>query len=597
MSEHEYNQTVSIKSMTDDTVTVVGWGVIYGGKDLVGETFTADTDFMLDLVPEKPVLYDHGMNGRVSTSFIGKAKAIPEDVGIWVEAELDRHNEYMEYVLPLVEKGALGWSSGTVAHLSKREGTVIKSWPIVEFSLTPTPAEPRTLGVERIKALAEAAPQLKDILSQIPSDESEPTGEPQALGDSAASEGEAKSTEMETSPIEKNTENSDMSDELKALQGQVAALETSIKDLVQKLPATNGGDVQVVGDEADRALKGNPFKSLGEQLIAVQQHDSGVKTDPRILALKQLGLNEGIPSEGGVLVQQDLQPGLIKRAYDLAVLAGRVNRFPVSANANGIRLNAVAETSRVRGSRWGGVRAYWLGEAGTKTPSMPEFRQMQLDLKKLIGLCYATDELLQDSSALESIITQAFGEEFAYEIDDAIYRGSGAGRPVGMLGHASAVNVARSVAGAINHEDIVAMWSRMWGRSRANAIWVYNQDCEPSLYTMGLAVGVGGVPSFMPPGGLSGAPYATLMGRPAIPLEQASSLGELGDIALIDPSQYVAIDKGGIQTASSIHVQFLTDQTAFRFVYRFDGQPGWSAPLTPASGSANTLSPFVFLAA
>jgi hypothetical protein len=57
----------------------------------------------------------------------------------------------------------------------------------------------------------------------------------------------------------------------------------------------------------------------------------------------------------------------------------------------------------------------------------------------------------------------------------------------------------------------------------------------------------------------------------------------------------VMIDKD-IQAASSIHVQFLTDQVAFRFVYRVDGQPKMAAPLTPYHGT-NDLSPFVTLEA
>jgi HK97 family phage major capsid protein len=57
-------------------------------------------------------------------------------------------------VVQLVEKGALGWSSGSVGHLTRRSGKSITQWPIVELSLTPTPAEPRTLGVELIKSLS-----------------------------------------------------------------------------------------------------------------------------------------------------------------------------------------------------------------------------------------------------------------------------------------------------------------------------------------------------------------------------------------------------------------------------------------------------------
>ena len=39
----------------------------------------------------------------------------------------------------------------------------------------------------------------------------------------------------------------------------------------------------------------------------------------------------------------------------------------------------------------------------------------------------------------------------------------------------------------------------------------------------------------------------------------------------------------------------MTDESVFRLVYRCDGQPLWSAALTPFKGS-NTLSPFVTLA-
>lgn len=356
--------------------------------------------------------------------------------------------------------------------------------------------------------------------------------------------------------------------------------------------------LQVIDDEADRLAKGNPFRNLGEQLIAVKDAATGKQFDPRLNVINQLGMNEGIPSEGGFLVQQDFGTELLRRAYETGILASRIRTTPVSANANGLKLNVVAETSRATGSRWGGVQMYWLGEGGTKLPSMPALRQVTLDLKKLIGLYYATDELLQDASALNSIADEAFSEELGFMLDAAIFNGPGGGQPVGILPSPAVIQVARfGGAGTISHEDVVNMWSRMWARSRANSIWVYNQDCESQIYSMGLIVGAGGTASFMPPGGLSGLPYATLMGRPMIPLEQASTLGVLGDFGLIDLSQYRGIDKGGVQTASSIHVQFVTDQTAFRIVYRFDGQPLWNAPLTPASGSANTLSPFVFLAA
>jgi len=146
--------TVTIKALTADTATVAGYGVIFGGADLEGDTFTKSTNFMLDLVPAKPVCYDHTMNAQVS-HVIGTVKSVTADeTGLWVEAELLRSADYVEAVLKLIERGAIGWSSGSVPHLVRREAKSITQWPVVEWSLTPTPAEPRTLGVERIKSVA-----------------------------------------------------------------------------------------------------------------------------------------------------------------------------------------------------------------------------------------------------------------------------------------------------------------------------------------------------------------------------------------------------------------------------------------------------------
>ncbi|MEN6614962.1 MAG: phage major capsid protein [Syntrophorhabdus sp.] len=72
-------------------------------------------------------------------------------------------------------------------------------------------------------------------------------------------------------------------------------------------------------------------------------------------------------------------------------------------------------------------------------------------------------------------------------------------------------------------------------------------------------------------------------------------MGTVGDILLADWSQYITANKGDINEAMSIHVNFLYDQETYRFIYYFDGQPRWSSAITPFKGS-NTVSPFVTLA-
>jgi len=122
--------------------------------------------------------------------------------------------------------------------------------------------------------------------------------------------------------------------------------------------------------------------------------------------------------------------------------------------------------------------------------------------------------------------------------------------------------------------------------------------CLPQLYTMSIAVGTGGQLVFVPPGGLSGAPYGSLLGRPVIPIEQASALGDVGDIILADLNGYILAQKGGVQADVSIHVEFVSDQQVFRFIMRIDGQPVRASALTPYKGGANaTQSHFVALEA
>jgi HK97 family phage major capsid protein len=309
------------------------------------------------------------------------------------------------------------------------------------------------------------------------------------------------------------------------------------------------------------------------------------------------GLNEGVPSEGGFLLRPQYEDELLRRTYETGVIASRVDRKPLSGRSNTMKINTIDESSRANGSRFGGVVVYHLAEAAQMTASKPKFGEMELKLNKAAGLCYVTEEMLEDIAFLESVITDAFSEEFSFVIDNDIYRGDGVGKPKGILNSNALVTVSKESgqsANTIEFVNIVKMWSRMYGRSRPNAAWFINQDIEPQLFTMSLAVGTGGIPVYMPAGGASASPYGTLMGRPVIPIEQASTLGTEGDILFADPKQYLMIDKGGMKSASSIHVQFLYDELVFRFIYRYDGQSKWKSTLTPAQGN-NELSPFVSL--
>jgi len=344
------------------------------------------------------------------------------------------------------------------------------------------------------------------------------------------------------------------------------------------------------------------FNSLGQQLISVVNAGRpGGSVDPRLLNAAASGMSESVQSDGGFLVQQDFVPGLMQDLVKTGVLAPKCRQQPISTNANSIKINGVDETSRATGSRQGGIQAYWADEADEKTKSKPKFRKIELNLHKLIGLCYATDELLADATALEGFIKAAFPNEFAFVIDDSILRGTGAGQPLGILNSNAMVTVSKEVgqkADTITAKNVIDMSSRIFASSYLNATWYINQMCLPQLYTMSIAVGTGGQLVFVPPGGISGAPYGSLLGRPVVPIEQASALGDVGDIMLIDENGYILAQKGGIQSDVSIHVRFIYDESVFRFVLRIDGQPVRSTVLTPYKGGAGaTQAHFVALEA
>lgn len=404
---------------------------------------------------------------------------------------------------------------------------------------------------------------------------------------------------------DENKQLTKLEEEMRSWEKQIVRLEV-FKEDEKPEPAEEKEDANTKNDNAGEpdeteVVKDNPekdeerkFRTLGEQMMAVYRASTPAgRVDRRLTTRSASGLNETNPSDGGFLVQKDFVADLLKRTYETGILASKVKKIPLSTNANGIKINAIDEVSRANGSRWGGIQTYWENEADEITGSKPKFRTMDLTLKKLTGLCYVTDELLQDSAALENVIREGFAEEFGFKIDDAILSGDGAGKPLGILNSNSLVKVEKEPGqdDKITVENLVKMWSRLWARSRANSVWYINPEIEPLLYTLT----VGDKPVYIPAGGLSEAPYATIFGRPVVPLEQCSAVGEVGDIILADLSQYILIDKGGINATSSIHVRFLYDENVFRFIYRVDGQPVWNKALQPYKGSA-TVSPFVALA-
>lgn len=359
-------------------------------------------------------------------------------------------------------------------------------------------------------------------------------------------------------------------------------------------PPADPADPNVIANESTR-----PFPTFGAQLQAIRLASiPGASIDPRLMGAA-LGGSAGVPSDAGFLIQKEFAVDIFTRAFDEAQLASRCDRMPIGEGKDGAEVVTLDDgNSRTTGNRFGGVRVYRTGEVETAAKSKPKIRKWKLDLEDLTAIAYASDRMLEDAPLMDSVYRTAFSREFAFVLDDEIYRGTGVGQCLGLKTSGVTVTVDKETgqdAATIVYENINNMWARMWARSRFNSAWFINQDTEPQLNLMTIPVGTGGVPVYLPPGGASSTPYATIFGRPVIPIEHCDTLGTKGDICLADMSEYGLIEKDGLKTDVSMHVQFLTHEQTFRFKMRINGKPKWSGPLTPYKGT-NTLSPFIMLA-
>ena len=348
----------------------------------------------------------------------------------------------------------------------------------------------------------------------------------------------------------------------------------------------------------------NSFTSFGEFLMAVraatvQPH---IPHDPRLHQRgTPAGSSERVPSDGGFLVGTEFSQRLVERMYQTGEILSRCFEVPISPGSNGFAFPQFNETSRANGSRMGGVQCYWEDEADTATGSRPTFAEGQLKARKIIGLVYLTEELFRDVNALDVFGTAAFSKEMAFSLEAAIIGGDGAYRPLGVLKSPALLQVAAQTgqaAGTIVAENVADTWSRCWAPSRKTAVWVVNGQAERQLLTLGLAIGVGGsaIALYHPTENPGTQPFATMLGCPVIPSEYSPVVGTVGDLMLCDFSRYIVGMKEQMATAVSLHVAFVSDEYAFRFTMRVDGQPIDRAPITTLNGSATTSS-FVAIAA
>lgn len=396
---------------------------------------------------------------------------------------------------------------------------------------------------------------------------------------------------------------------IKAQSDKVDDLQIREALLVQALNAAEGKENP---PQSKKLGQNGGFRSLGEFASAVHNACTlNATVDSRLVRNDASGANETTGADGGYLVPPDYAAGVIDLIQEQSILLPQARRVTIAGNR--LIEAYLVESKRDDGHRHGGVLAYWKGEAQQYKESKPMFGERTTQLDKLTAICPVTEELLMDEPAIESTLDTKVAQEFAWKADAAIFGGSGSGSmPLGMVmptANAALVTVDKEsgqAAGTVNVQNILKMWNRMPAQCRANAKWYINQDLELQLMQLmmgtdtvatsdsGVTVSFGG-PLWLPAGAY-GNENGKLLGRDVIPLEQAAAVGAVGDIAFLDATQYLIVERAGINKQTSMHMYFDTDEVAFKFSWRVGGRPDWMTAITGAN-STIARSPYIALAA
>ena len=316
--------------------------------------------------------------------------------------------------------------------------------------------------------------------------------------------------------------------------------------------------------------------------------DRGEAWDRRLEFQSIAGLGSDFPTEGGFLIPDSHATDLWTVVNNQGAILRRCTRQPVTVGDK-IHIPAVDEISRADGSRFGTVRCYWSGEGDLVTATKMKTARITLQPHKLLSLAYATNGLAGDVPALAVWLRRVFGLEASFTIEDQITNGDGLGKPLGVMKSGALITVSAEsgqAAATILPANLANMAARLWGPSHRSAVWLMSTELFGQVATASFANGSPVVET-----GPNGE--RLILQMPVELVEYTSAAGELGDVLLCDFSQYLIAEKDS-EFISSVHISFLSDESAFRLRYRVDGQSAWRAPMTPRNGTA-TQSPFVAL--
>jgi len=312
---------------------------------------------------------------------------------------------------------------------------------------------------------------------------------------------------------------------------------------------------------------------------------------------------EKVPSLGGIFLEIERSQDVLEIGYNNSELAKRCTRRRMSAITGRQEIYGLqGNLSRADGVRNGSVKWVPIDELEEIIRSQVRYEnKLTIQTTKVAAGYNASREIVDDVPFLTGEINDLFKKEWAFSLQSYIWEGAGGKEPMVGVKNAKAAytqpKTATQGAGTVVWENIIQMYMHMYGGGYKNAFWAKSKWLEQQLIELQIDTGDSNVLIMAYKKGENPEMPSILYGHEAVTIEQADVPGTVGDIAFLDLSQYIITDKGSMTAASSVEVEFWSDQWAFKFTVEIDGQSRVIDQITPYKApSGEVESPFVFLA-
>lgn len=353
-------------------------------------------------------------------------------------------------------------------------------------------------------------------------------------------------------------------------------------------------------DEVRRELaKG--FKNVGAYLRAVAKGPASAKEAETLKRVDLMTRTITGSTNGGeyllpltqvpeIFSTSNAQPGLFQYARRYNV-PGRSLRIPYLIQDEG-----TSTLNRPMAGKIANVTI--VGEGSTKPSREPSFGQRVLTMYKYAAITEFGDELLGDdfTGELPSEVTSAVGGQVINKMnEDITIDGTGSSQPLGAFNasNTALLAVARATSNTFSAADAFAMYERH--THGPNSVWMISRRVLAKLFALQTTNNT--MVTFLP--NLRDAVGLQLLGLPVIVTDLLPTLGQKGDVALVNGDFYAMGLRQALTVESSIHYKFVEDITTYRFVARGGGIPIPTSTFAyKVDGSGNKVdehSPFVVL--